>query len=166
MISYADGDREAIIIAIGDGKWTVAEYDSFDGFRRRQEPTQVREFAGTPNRRDMLAAWPGWTPRVRHPDTWALLPESTDDLPELPAVPASVSARQIRLWLVRHGVSLAQVDAAIDAIPDEQQREECRVEWDYAPYVERSHPMLLPLAQSLGLTPEQVDEAFREAATL
>lgn len=166
MISYADGDREAIIIAIGDGKWTVAEYDSFEAFRGRQEPTQVRTFAGTPNRRDMLAAWPGWTPRVRHPDTWALLPESTDDLPELPAVPASVSARQIRIWLVRHGVSLAQVDAAIDAITDPQQREECRIDWEWAPYVERSHPLLLPLAEALGLTPEQVDEAFREAATL
>jgi hypothetical protein len=166
MISYADGDREAIILAIGDGYWTVAEYDSFEAFRSRQEPTQVRTFAGTPNRRDMLAAWPGWTPRVRHPDTWALLPDSTDDLPELPAVPASVTARQIRLWLVGHGVSLAQVDAAIDAIQDPQARESVRVEWEYAPYVERAHPMLIPLAAALGLSETQVDDAFREASGL
>lgn len=92
-----------------------------------------------------------------------------DQSPYLPGeepVPASVSARQIRLWLVRHGVSLAAVDAAIAAIPDAQQRDEVRVEWDYAPYVERSHPMLLPLAAALGLTLEQVDDAFRQAATL
>lgn len=90
-----------------------------------------------------------------------------DDLiPEPPATPATVSARQIRLWLIRNGVSLAQVDAAIAAIPDQQQREECRVEWEFAPYVERSHAMLLPLAAALGLTSEQVDDAFREAATL
>lgn len=86
------------------------------------------------------------------------------DLVVLP--PATVSARQIRLWLVRHGVSLAQVDAAIDAIPDAQQREECRVEWNHAPWVERTHPMLLPLAAALGLTEAQVDDAFREAATI
>lgn len=166
MITYTDGTREAVITAITETAWTVGVYESFDAYRNCQTPTEIRTFLGTPNRRAMLSAWPDWTPRVRDDGNWALLPDSTDDLPELPAVPASVTARQIRLWLVRHGVSLAQVDAAIDAIPDEQQREECRVEWDYAPYVERSHPMLLPLAQALGLTPEQVDEAFREAATL
>jgi hypothetical protein len=83
-----------------------------------------------------------------------------------PAVPESVSARQIRLWLVRHGVSLAAVDAAIDAIPDQLQRDSVRVEWDYAPYVERSHPMLVPLAAALGLTEQQVDQAFIEAASI
>jgi hypothetical protein len=81
-------------------------------------------------------------------------------------VPESVSARQIRLWLVQHGISLAQVDAAIDAIPDQLQRDSVRVEWDYAPYVERSHPMLIPLAAALGLTEQQVDQAFTEAATI
>ncbi len=85
---------------------------------------------------------------------------------ESPAVPASVSARQIRLWLVARGVSMAAVDAAIDAIPDALQRDSVRVEWEYAPYVERSHPMLVPLAAALGLTEAQVDQAFVEAATL
>jgi len=82
----------------------------------------------------------------------------------VPPVPASVSARQIRLWLLRQGISLAAVDAAIDAIPDQLQRDSVRVEWDYAPYVERTHPMLVPLAAALGLTEGQVDQAFAEAA--
>lgn len=82
------------------------------------------------------------------------------------SVPASVSARQIRLWLIRQGIPLAQVDAAIDAIPDQLQRDSVRVEWDYAPYVERSHPMIIPLAAALGLTEQQVDQAFIEAATI
>ena len=81
-----------------------------------------------------------------------------------PSVPESVSARQIRLWLIRQGISIAQVDAAIDAIPDQLQRDSVRVEWDYAPYVERTHPMLPPIAQALGLT--DIDLAFREAATI
>lgn len=80
------------------------------------------------------------------------------------SVPTSVSARQIRLWLVRHGISLAQVETAINAIPDQMQRDLVRVEWEYAPYVERTHPMLIPLATVLGLTEAQVDQAFREAA--
>jgi hypothetical protein len=82
------------------------------------------------------------------------------------SVPTSVSARQIRLWLLRQGISLAAVDSAIDAIPDQLQRDSVRVEWDYAPYVERSHPMLVPLAAALGLTEQQVDQAFVEAATI
>ena len=83
-----------------------------------------------------------------------------------PAVPESVSARQIRLWLVRQGISLAAVDAAIDAIPDQLQRDSVRVEWDYAPYVERAHPMLAPLAAALGMSEAQVDQAFVDAATI
>jgi len=86
--------------------------------------------------------------------------------PETPPVPESVSARQIRLWLLRQGISLAAVDAAIDAIPDQLQRDSVRVEWDYAPYVERTHPMLVPLAAALGLSEAQVDQAFVEASTI
>lgn len=122
---------------------------------------------------DLIAAWEAAAnPKAA---AWTLLPPRPSDahqwiggewvLPPQP-VPESVTARQIRLWLVRHGVSLAQVDAAIDAIPDAQAREEARVEWDYAPYVERTHPMLVPLAAALGLDEAQVDEAFREAATI
>lgn len=87
-----------------------------------------------------------------------------NDFPDCPVT--CVTARQIRLWLVTHGVTLANVDAAIDAIPDATQRDTVRVEWEYAPYVERSHPMLVPLASALGLSEAQVDAAFREAATL
>ena len=83
-----------------------------------------------------------------------------------PAIPENVSARQIRLWLIQHGVSLSQVDAAIASIPDQLQRDRVQVEWEYAPYVERSHPMLVPLALALGLTEQQVDQAFIEAAVI
>jgi hypothetical protein len=164
MITYTDGQKEAIVVGVEPTRYVVKVYESFADFINCQQPLETRTFPGTPNRRDMVTAWPGWMPRVRDDSNWSLLPDATDDLPELPAVPASVTARQIRLWLVRHGVSLAAVDAAIAAIPDAQQREEARVEWDYAPYVERAHSMLIPLASALGLNEEQVDQAFREAA--
>lgn len=121
----------------------------------------------------LVAAWA----EARNPkaDQWTPLPARPSEahqwdgaawvLPP-PAVPESVTARQIRLWLVSHGVSLAAVEAAIDAIPEATQRELVRVEWEYAPYVERSHPMLVPLGAQLGLTPEQIDAAFIQAAML
>lgn len=122
---------------------------------------------------DLVAAWvAAENPKASQ---WTLLPPRPSDdaqwsgsewVVPLPSIPASISARQIRLWLVRNGVSLASVDAAIDAIQDPMQRDLVRVEWDFAPYVERSHPMLVPLAASLGLTAQQVDQAFLEAAIL
>ena len=100
-----------------------------------------------------------WEVRDESGEVIGMNQQAVDD-----SVPASVSARQIRLWLLRQGISLAVVDAAIDAIPDQLQRDSVRVEWDYAPYVERTHPMLVPLAAALGLTEAQVDQAFVEAA--
>jgi hypothetical protein len=94
------------------------------------------------------------------------VPESARAAFDAYAVPASVSARQIRLWLVTHGIPLASVDAAIDSIADATARETVRVEWDYAPYVERSHQFLVPLAAALGLDEASIDQAFREAATI
>ncbi|NBO19967.1 MAG: hypothetical protein EBV03_12245 [Proteobacteria bacterium] len=107
----------------------------------------------------------GWAP----PEGYSLVPD--DELPEgwrrVPEpVPETVTARQIRLWLVKNGIALSAIESAIDAIPDQQTREIVRVEWEYAPYVERTHPWLIPLAQSLGLTEEQVDQAFREAVQI
>jgi hypothetical protein len=80
-----------------------------------------------------------------------------------PTIPESVSARQIRLWLINNGIQLAQVENAINNIEDPITRETIKVEWEYAPYVERNHPMLVPLAQALGLTENQVDTAFIQA---
>jgi hypothetical protein len=99
-------------------------------------------------------------PESELPDGWVRAPE------EPTPVPASVTARQIRLWLVAHGVLLAAVESAIDAIPDQRTRDMVRVEWEYAPYVERSHPMLVPLAAALDMDEAAIDQAFREAASL
>lgn len=115
--------------------------------------------------------------RLDVPEGWSP-PEGTTAVPddELPAgwqraadtspVPQSVTARQIRLWLLGQGYSLAQIDTTIAAIPDENVRGVVSVEWEYAPYVERSHPWLIPLAWALGLDESQVDQAFREASVL
>lgn len=107
----------------------------------------------------------GWTALPPQPQTTAAWDGSAWVVPPQP-VPESVTARQIRLWLVTHGVSLDAVAAAIQAIPNAAQRATVQIEWEYAPYIERGHPMLLPLAAALGMTSEQVDAAFREAAAL
>lgn len=108
-------------------------------------------------------------------DDWLLLPDkpgnnyywSNGEWVEYPQlIPESISARQIRLWLINNGISLTQVQDAINNIEDPVVRETTKVEWEYAPYVERNHPMLVPLAQALGLSENQIDSAFIQAYLL
>jgi hypothetical protein len=81
-------------------------------------------------------------------------------------IPETISARQIRLWLIGNNISLASVEAVINSIEDVQLRERTLVEWEYAPYIERNHPLLEALASNLGLTNEQIDQGFIDGSQL
>lgn len=87
-------------------------------------------------------------------------------VPSEPIVPESISARQIRLWLINNGISLSDVNIAINNIENTSLRDSIFVEWEYAPYVDRNHPMLIPLAQALGLNENDIDRGFIEASQL
>jgi hypothetical protein len=96
-----------------------------------------------------------------------IIPRNID--PNTPSISNNypkVSARQIRLWLIQNGINLQSVYDAINAIEDLALRDSISVEWEYAPYIERSHPMLVPLAQSLGLSENDIDRAFSEAINI
>ena len=81
-------------------------------------------------------------------------------------VPETISARQVRLWLIDNDISLTSVEAAINTIVNEKLREKTRVEWEYAPYIERNHPLIESLAQYLGLSSAQIDQGFIDASQL
>jgi hypothetical protein len=115
-------------------------------------------------RPDVPAGWQppaGCTaiPDDQLPANWQYAP---DDRP----VPPAISARQARLWLIRNGVSLASVDAAIASVSDAITRESVRVEWEYGTEVHRGSPWLAALGPSLGLDASTLDTAFREAAAI
>jgi len=102
------------------------------------------------------------TGAVTEDPTW-----QPEPLPPQPP-PAAVTRRQLRLWLVRHGYTFAQVEALIDALP-EPQRTEARIEWQDATQFERGHPLLRQLAGALLRLDKEaldaaLDAAFREAA--
>ena len=108
-------------------------------------------------------------------DKWILLPEKPGNdyywsngqwIQYTQTVPESISARQIRLGLINNGIQLTQVDEAIDNIQDPITRETTKVEWEYAPYVERNHPLIEQLGNALGFNPSQIDNAFIEASKL
>jgi|GEM_PF-1705121 len=90
-------------------------------------------------------------------------PEPTPE--ERRAALPPITARQLRLTLIRAGISLATVEAAIEAIPDEAARDEARVEWEYASHYERLHPLMAQVASALELTDEAVDALWDQALT-
>ena len=87
-------------------------------------------------------------------------------IPIVVPTPETISARQIRLWLIENNISLSSVETAINGIVDEKLREKTLVEWEYAPYIERNHPLLETLASVLGLTNAQIDAGFIQASQL
>lgn len=77
-------------------------------------------------------------------------------------IPNSVTMRQARLALLSVG-KLAQVNAAIAAIPDATQRAAAEIEWEYAQTVDRDSPFVQMLGTALAL---DLDALFTAAAAL
>lgn len=75
-------------------------------------------------------------------------------------VPQQVTMRQARLALLNAGL-LDDVEVVIAAAGREAQ-----LEWEYASVVERSNPAIAIVQQQQGVTDEQIDDLFREAAKL
>lgn len=65
-----------------------------------------------------------------------------------------LTARQLRLGLIRHGITLSTVQAAISAIGDGQQRDEAQVYWEFSTVINWSHPMTQALIALVGITTE------------
>jgi hypothetical protein len=80
-------------------------------------------------------------------------------------VPRSVTRRQARQALLLSG-KLAQVQPAIDSIPDPIQRGMIQIEWDDSQTFERNRPALIALATAIGLDSPQIDNLFIEASKL
>ena len=79
----------------------------------------------------------------------------------------TLSPRQLRLALLRLGVTAAQVEAKIADMPGtDADREAAWIEWEYAPTYQRDHQLVVALGAALGLTEAQIDAAWMEAATI
>lgn len=76
------------------------------------------------------------------------------------ALMSPISKRQLRLTLVRNGISLTDLDAAILAMGDE-----AVIEWQDASEYRRLHSLLNQVAAHLSLTQEQVDIMWKQALT-
>ena len=86
-------------------------------------------------------------------------------VPEVPAVPASVSMRQAKRALLAAGL-LDSADMAIAGIADETARRAAQIDWTSATEVRRDWPLVASIAQALSLTDQQIDALFVAASQL
>jgi hypothetical protein len=80
-------------------------------------------------------------------------------------VPFSVKPRQLKTAIVLSGITLEDVDLAINSI-QEPDRTIAKIAWEYSIEFERNHQMVESVATILNLTSEQVDEIYILAETL
>lgn len=94
--------------------------------------------------------------------TWAIT------LPPPPPDPLAVPS-EVPRWALRAVLDemnkLNQIDAALNTIPGKA-GSVARRQWAECLYVERYHPMTAQIGAVIGLTDSQMDDLFREAATL
>lgn len=79
-------------------------------------------------------------------------------------IPQSISARQARLVLLSMD-KLTEVETFIENLP-EPNKSIAKTEWEYATTLDRYHPLVLTLAELMGLTKIQIDILFKQAAQL
>lgn len=80
-------------------------------------------------------------------------------------VPQQVTPRQMRVALIMSGISIASIEAMIDAL-EEPQKSIVRTTWEYSTAFERDNEILNQMASMLGLSQPQVDDLFLLARTL
>ena len=82
-----------------------------------------------------------------------------------PPVPA-LTRRQFRLALVMNGFALADIEALINQIEDDMQRQIIQIEWQDATVFERNNSSLFVMSALTGLSSAQIDELWSQALTL
>lgn len=79
---------------------------------------------------------------------------------------APISATALRLTLLGAGIFPSLVDAKINAIPDQIQREAAKIMWEYATEYHRDHPLISQLGGDFGLSEDQINALWAKAEEL
>jgi hypothetical protein len=109
----------------------------------------------------LAANWQPCDESVKIGDAWT--GSAFDPVQEV-KVPAMVTMRQARLALLNAG-KLSLVDEAIQNMTSPQ-REKAQIYWEYSIQVGRFSPMTLLIGGAIGLTSQEIDTLFIEAAKL
>jgi hypothetical protein len=78
-------------------------------------------------------------------------------------VPSEITKRQARQQLISMGM-IDSVQPVIDAIADATERALVQSFWDDSSVYERNHPQMIALSAAIGMTEQQLDDAFIAAS--
>lgn len=90
-------------------------------------------------------------------DPGLIEPPPEPDQEDLRASMPTLTARQLRLALLSR---LDEVEGIIEASGDRA----LQIEWEYATTFERLHPAIVSIGDALGMTPEEIDALWLDAA--
>lgn len=102
--------------------------------------------------------------RQPEPEEMAEEPEAPQQPtePAEPVIPSVVTMAQAKLALLYAGL-YEQVEQALADLP-EPQKTAALIEWNHRQTLEREHPLVAQVAAALGLTEQQLDDLFVDAA--
>lgn len=80
--------------------------------------------------------------------------------------PESVSKLNFRLALIDKGISIADIDARIDLIEPQIEKEKAYTLWNFANIYERNNELLISVANQLGISDTELDDIFITAERL
>jgi len=93
-------------------------------------------------------------------ESWVAADASPEETPQF------VFPWQLQTWLLqKKGVAPADIEGLLGALPG-QARTQALIDWTKAATYRRDHPLIDQLGASLGMTPQDIDQAFREASQL
>jgi hypothetical protein len=98
--------------------------------------------------------------------TFPITPYAEPTVEEIRARMPAITPRQLRLTLVRSGISLTSVSDAIAALPNGLVKEETEIEWEYATTFQRTSVTLLTIAAALDMSAEDVDVLWSQAVAI
>lgn len=81
-------------------------------------------------------------------------------------VPGHVTKAQLRKALRRVQIAFANLPILLESIEDPDEREDALIDLQEAQTIDRTHPLIGFLAEKLNLEQDDVDDIFRQAATL
>ena len=82
------------------------------------------------------------------------------------ATPATIRIAMRRLYNITGAQFDAVVAQVIAAIPNDADRQDATDLWQYAIEIQRTHPLVAAVAGVFALSQQQIDDAFRFAATI
>lgn len=80
-------------------------------------------------------------------------------------VPTEVTPRQIKQALILSGISMTDVETALDSL-SEPTKSLAKIEWEYSLAFQRNRPLVAQVGQMLGWTSQQLDDLWVFASKL